>query len=717
MSTNFMVADVVSTAEAVLVFSFVLLVPGYVIARLLGLFGFGERTFLARCAIAVPLSIGICPILTYYLLRFSGVGVWLFYGACNAAFFLLLFRDRRTLISGIARPWRLSLRLVYLAFVLGWGVLATGLLIDLQIGQRLYFPTVAYDYAARSAFTSAISRTGIPPHNPYFFPSQSFNLRYHYFWPMMCSVTQRILSGQVTSRQAMLAGTIWCGIGLLATVPLYLRFFSAKAAVQLERRMLLAAVLLIVTGLDLLPVLMVESLRWSPLACLEWWNNDPVMGWPHAVLWVPHHVTGLIACLMAFLILWSARRAPWNSALIAPALVASVLFASALGMSIYVTLTFATCLMVFVVVSVLRRDRRMAGLICVSGLVGIAVSLPYLLEVFAKQVGAPGDGSSPAAPLQFAVRHFDILDKLIGVGNSITWETNVVNLLALPLNYSLELGFFFIVAIIQCKRMWRNRHALRDEQISSFVLAATAIVVCTFVRSSVISNNDLGWRGFLIVQFILLMWGAEMLSDGLLSPRHGAWERGSLKRYIVIVTLFLGAAGSVYELVKIRFYPLQQDTTSVVLYPWLSPDRNLGERTFALREIYDELRHRTSVRAVYQHNPDTNPQDLFHGMYADRQLTAETPACGVVFGGNASLCPGMIREVNAIFDDPKVLGSTGIDGACERLSIDVLIVKDTDRVWHDRQSWVWQRTAIVANKYARALVCGAGLEARSRSGP
>jgi len=38
-----------------------------------------------------------------------------------------------------------------------------------------------------------------------------------------------------------------------------------------------------------------------------------------------------------------------------------------------------------------------------------------------------------------------------------------------------------------------------------------SVLVSTFVRSGVIATNDLGWRGFLPAQFVMLLWGAEFL--------------------------------------------------------------------------------------------------------------------------------------------------------------------------------------------------------------
>src|ERR1035441_1110176 len=55
-------------------------------------------------------------------------------------------------------------------------------------------------------------------------------------------------------------------------------------------------------------------------------------------------------------------------------------------------------------------------------------------------------------------------------------------------------------------------------------------------------------------------------------------------------------AGSFYELFKVRVYPVLLDTTSIPLNRSMSPDRQLGVRTFAVRHIYDEMTERRECR-------------------------------------------------------------------------------------------------------------------------
>jgi len=259
----------------------------------------------------------------------------------------------------------------------------------------------------------------------------------------------------------------------------------------------------------------------------------------------------------------------------------------------------------------------------------------------------------------------------------------------LPLNYYLELGFFFVVGVMQWKKM-RGKNFFDQKELCGFVMAATSVLICTFLRSGVISNNDLGWRGFLPAQFILLLWAVELWDDGLLwIPRRG----------LIIALLILGVAGTVYEACMLRFYYV-----AVVDFD--------GRRTYALRQAYEGLKNHLPQDAIVQHNPNAIPGDPFYGLYADRQAAAETSQCGVVFGGDPALCAGIIGPINNLFDKPRAVDAGRVDGVCKDLSIDALVVKDTDKVWADKSSWVWKKQPDLANDYARVFLCG-----KSKTGP
>jgi hypothetical protein len=616
--------------------------------------------------------------------------VWAMYGILWVGFLLLLVLELRRCSALTFSPWSK----LFLGLAGAWVVLGLLSLVDLQIGDRLYFPVVGYDYSVRTALTAAITRTGLPPDNPFFFPGHPVLLRYHYFWLIPSSLAGQVGGSSLSARQAMIASTLWCGIGLMALVPLYLRFFDRKGAADLKRRALIGIGLLTVTGLDLLPVIAFRVLFGVTLASIEWWN-EPVMAWVHAVLWVPHHVAGLIACLTGLLVLWNELEQSRFSNVLRASIVAAVAFASAVGSSIYVTFVFAVSLAVWTLIALLRNRRREFAILVGCGLLAAVLSVPYLLDL-------RGEGAGGAF-LKFGVRTFGPLRVLLTVLDvPVDWRSVLAHALFLPINYVFEFGFFFVAAWWRWN-LYRKRGLAfgRSEQFA-VTMAATSVLICSFLRSGVITNNDLGWRGSLVAQFVLLLWGVDLLATEINanSGRGGRWKE------FVPWLLVLGVGGTMYEVAMQRFYPLLSDSASRPQYAWLSPDLQLGRRTYALRETYEKLQRMTTDQAVLQHNPKVVLGDLYYGLYADRQMAAEGEGCGAAFGGNPDLCGEVFPPLARLFNSPERADSGKLDALCGDLSISHLVVKDTDPVWKDKTTWVWSREPVLANDFARVFQCG-----------
>jgi hypothetical protein len=137
---NFTLSDLRGALAACGLFPLFVFVPGYVAAWLLDLFAFRRRTALFRLALSIPLSISLCPIVVYLLGRFVSMSTvaWLFY-AIWLGFLVLVIRERQS-----DNP-RLGALIPTLAGV--WTLLALVSLVDLQIGDRLYYSTISLHYA------------------------------------------------------------------------------------------------------------------------------------------------------------------------------------------------------------------------------------------------------------------------------------------------------------------------------------------------------------------------------------------------------------------------------------------------------------------------------------------------------------------------------------------------------------------------------------------
>ena len=709
---HFTATDILTILTGFCLFAPIVFLPGYALGYLTDVLRFRTRTLAFRLAASVPLGISTGPITAYLLGRWLSLNAVL---AANLALSLytLYLAARAAKKAGTtdfspscgdspqavppaqATPLRLTTRFsVFLALIAIWLIIALASLVDLQIGHRLYFPVIAFDYCVRTEFTQSIATYGIPAQNPFFFPGHTVALRYHYFWLILCALVERLGGGFVDARQALVAGSMWTGIGLIALVPLYLRIFSPLGATRLHRRGVIGIALLGVTGLDILGTLFLLWLVRAGLfptvePSVEWWNNQ-VDGWIYTMLWEPHYICALIACLTGFLILWDVPEQAGLGRRVVSGIIAGLAFSSAVGAGIYIALVFAAFLMLWTLIAITRKWYRETAALAISGAVALALSIPYLKTLTA----AKGSGGQL---FQLTVRSFDLAEILMSAFHlGRPWQVLAGDLVLLPLNYFLELGVFFVAGCLAWTAFRKLRRPPTRQELAGFTMAATAVLICTFVRSSVITNNDLGWRGFLIAQFILLLYAADLFSLPAAIPARA--------KSLLTLCLVLGAAGVVYDLAMLRCFPLLSDTGLVPKVAWIASDDHLGNRTYANREAYEWLRARTSPRAVIEQNPDVRTQDTFWGLYGQRQALAEDGACGTAFGGDLEDCTPVIARLKQLYAG----GSAGtFESVCNSVPVDDLIAKDVDPAWQDRTSWVWKLKPIYQNNFVRIFPCAA----------
>jgi len=651
-----------------------LLVPGYVIAWLLDLFDFRRRTPRFRIALSIPLSISLCPILVYWFGYWPVIATW----AVGVAL----------AIRGLRKPSRPRVSPLLCAMAAGWIVLAILSLVDLQFGNRLYYSTIGLDYSIRSAMIYSISTNGVPARSPFFFPGHPVTLRYHYFWLILCAMLRPFGADLFSGRQALIAGTPWSGLGLMGIIALYLRLFSAEGASNLRRRLTTAIALLGVTGLDILPTLALVALYATGASgkvfpSVEWWNEQ-VDGWIYTMLWEPHHLAGLIACLTTFLLLWRAAEQPSRRGLLKHSAVAGVALATAVGASIHVTFVFAIFLAVWTATTVWRRWWRDTAALAIAGVIAPLTAISYLRSIL-----GPGSGGPP---VRFTVRSFMIPDFVMKAVGLKSWQVTVGDLLLLPLNYFLELGLFFAAGWLWWSAWRAKGYPLGRRELALAAMAAVSIVTCTFLRSSLIGNNDLGWRGFLFAQFVLLLCAADLLGRWPQTPRRG----------LLIALIVLGAAGTVFDVAMLRSYPLLSDRGAVPFLNWMTADRQLGRRTYDVREAYEWAQRRIPPDALVQHDPNVALQDTPAGLYADRQSAAFDMDCMSTFGGDPRECAPVAQRLKALFsaDPPESL-----DQVCRDMPFDIILAKDTDPAWNNRQSWIWKHEAIFTNPHVRLFRC------------
>jgi hypothetical protein len=693
MLHNFTVIDVFGGAAAAMLLGLFVFVPGYVAGWLTNLMEFRRERPAMRVLLSTPLGVATVPVLVFLLGRYPRV-LWMFFGLVWGIFAVLILawerwgRGRTGMRAGPTasqggcprtQEGRRSWVRMGVWFALGWAVLALLSVADLQIGHRLYNSVTVYDHSVRTAMTAAAAR-GIPAANPFFEGHPLILLRYHYFWMMMCGLVTR-LSG-ITPRLAMLGSTVWGGIALLSLIPIGLRYLAGVRE-GLGRASLTGFALVAVTGLDLLPVLYISHFRAPVYADMEWWNVQ-ITSWVDAMLWTPHHVLAMIACVMGFLIL---RRATGSgSQRTISVIVAALAFGSACGLSVLVTLTFAAFIALWLVIAACRGWWDEWPLLLAAGVLAIVFSVPTLRMLFAP--GAQEGHHSGFFAL--AVREFPLAMRMLI--RHLGWRKHlwIANLLLLPLNYFLELGFFLLVAWLRLKAGRAAKIRLSREEVAAWVMVATSFLVGSFVRSNTLASNDIGWRCFLQAQFVLLLWGAAMLDRGMACP-----SRLSVRCWrVACAMLIVGVLGTAYQVVTLRLYDVE----------WTEADAVAGKRIFALRSVYEQLNKQEPKNAILQYNPDTamQPANL---LYSGHPAAVGMPRCGAVYGGQASQCEAREAAVDSLFE-PLPGSAVTPESVCRTYGISVLVAADTDPVWKQPESWVWMRRPLLANPYVRAFRCG-----------
>jgi len=679
---HFMRDDVVGAALGVALFAAFLLTPGYVIGWLFNVRGFRREPRVWQVLWSLPLSVGVMPIIGYLAGSFLGMRtLWGIYAMLLIAAAVLMGRSKMTRSGPAQGDWPRWL----LAACAVWMVVTVLSGIDVQWGSQLYPSVLIYDYNFRATLIDGISRQGLPAINPLFYPGHFVPLRYHYFWFIPCSLVSQLSGGVIDPRQALIASDVWCGWALMAMVLLYLRYFKLGGN-PLGPRGAWACLLLGAAGLDVIPNALSALIRLATgsgvvYASAEWWNN-PVTGYPHAVLWVAHHVAAVIACLCGFLLLWKRdagdRWAP---------LLAGACFASAVGMSIYVAFTFALTLGVWLAWSALAMRWHTVRDCIFAGMTAGALAIPYLLAM----TRIPGSGGAFVRP---TVRSFWILE---GMLRALHWSWTAVataNLVVLPLNYFLEAALLVIIVWFVMRRSIRSGlHT--DESRVQVVLLCVPLLIATFLRSGVIENNDLGWRAPLIAQVITVVAGVDLVRALVIRARTST--RLARLRGLVVAVLVLGVASTMWDLLTMRTYPMLVDAGWAQEAFWL-PGRHIGARTYAMREIYEDLQRRIPRDAVVQANPNVWNQ-VYLGAYAQRQTASFDVTCGTVMGGDPGLCARMQPELIRAFNESG--GLKYIRGICRSDGVSALIFEKSDPAWRGTVAG----STLVSNVHARAIDC------------
>lgn len=672
---NYTLKDILSALLGFLIFPCVLIAPGYVTGWLLDLFDFKQRRFVVRLGIGLVLSFAVSPIilqLTSSLLSFSFALFTLF--VFFAIFLILVIKQRvefppRTL-------WMIGL---------GWTLFAIFSLINIQSGDNLFYSVTSYDQTTRVSVIDAMTRTGVPPVNPSYYPGEPVRLTFlYYFWYVLCSMVDVIGGQYVDAHAALNASSAWVGLGVISLVTLYFRLRNSTRAEAVWKSAWLGIGLLAVSGLDILPATLLMIRTEQVIGSIDVWNTW-IQSWVASALWVPHHLAALIAGMCAILLAQFARGKS-SSRQFAILAIAGLAFASAAGLSIYVTLVFVVFWGVWLIVFIFQKTERALLLPMIfSGVLALVLAAPFFFGLI--QGGGDAEGT---LPIMFEIRTFLQLESFVADWSPLA--RSLIMLLVLPINYLFELGFFFIAAIYWFQTRDRKTLSANPFYTVEVILFFVVLVIGSTLRSTLITSNDLGWRAWLPGQFILLIWGVdtwEHLASVSISASPQAREAQKNRR-LMLTFIVIGILTTITDAALLRF------AWSIMTGP------ETPRQYYSARLAYDYLRENIPSDAITQNNP-LSFIDRPSGLYGTHQMVvSDRTAYGVPQGELDT----WMENVSPLFNSEGMEDWQLLDRACVDYSIDVLIYADTDPIWNSLPVLKSQREPLYENERYALFACG-----------
>jgi hypothetical protein len=691
---HFFTIDLLTLAAALFLGGIVICLPGYAMGWWLDLLHFRSQPPPARWSLSTLFGISMVPILLYLPFKLvSSHAMMAVLGVLVVAGFISIALQKG--VPGWSEISRTSKIAVMVCILLG-----IAFLLDVTVHGCLYPSWSTVDQSARTAMIVALDRSQhLPAASPSYAPGHPTQLKYHYFFFLIGSAIVKLSAGVVPARIALSAITIWSGFALLATISVFIQFYGVSP--DRERATNVAWFLLLVTGLDIIPVMghmLFERIGGRPdfiyLPDVEWWNGaGNISGWLDTMVWAPHHLASMIACLLGCLILWETReQRGWRQG--ASVFAAALAFASATGLSILLVIVFGTFLLLVALELLLNHPRQAIPLLA-AGLIGLALASPFLLEM------RPSPDQPNPMVSAIMLRQFQPLtDLYLALGVKSLWAWNLSYLALLPINYFLELGVFFLAGILWLlDRRSRNSPPDIRDHLTGGLLAITLLLTC-FFRFGVSFSNDFGGRGILPAQFVLLLWAAE-LGQRYWKADSSILQDCASTRRLAIALIVLGVASNVLGLVLLRGRVAFAEAGKAPL-EMFSRYANEGERMAQLRSAYDWIRRNTAPDAVVQENP-TLGQTFMQSQYSERSTAIYFPID--VLGEEK-----VDREYRVSFDLLAPLFETNASvhqmrTACAHLGIDYIIVQDNDPDWAAKNSYVWNDSPVAAFDRVRVFHC------------
>jgi hypothetical protein len=262
----------------------------------------------------------------------------------------------------------------------------------------------------------------------------------------------------------------------------------------------------------------------------------------------------------------------------------------------------------------------------------------------------------------------------------------------------MELGIYGAVLVFLLLARRRHELAPHPARDTALFFTVAGLVMVMFIGSSVITNNDFGYRAVMLPQFFLTLLAADLL---------GSWSSVWLpsaettpvlaatpgRRRWVYSLLALGIAGTLYWAVLLRAWlPIE------AARPQDGFDQ-LPQDAFALRSLFADLDRSAPLGAVVafrpidpitdRHDEVITPSELYQRilvMDTGRQMLNAEHDCAVQFGGDPRPC----SAIQSATRDLYALPAPSADSArsyCLHFGVRYLLIGHHDPAWPATQGW------------------------------
>lgn len=678
---NFTIQDIISAFLAFLLFPLVIVIPGYVTAWTLNLFDFRQHQSVTKLGIGLVISFAVSPILldlTSSLISLKSSVLIL--GALAAAFAVIV--NGKPVVTANAKPY-----IKATCWIGGiWAAFAILSLVDIEWKGHLFYSVISFDQATRVSVINAMTRTGVPPINPSYYPGVPVRLTFlYYFWYVLCSLIDLIGGRFIDARAALNASSAWSGLGVISVIALYFRQRNASSTRSAWRSVLTGISLLAISGLDIIAVTMLFAGDQKIIGSIDVWNTW-IPSWVASNLWVPHHVAAMIAGLSAILLAQSARGKPTRQQF-AILSIAGLAFASALGLSVYVTFVFIVFWIAWSVRLLFQpRERYLVAPMVFAGIVGILLAIPFMSGVI------QGNSGPTQFPIAFEIRSFLQLESVVKEWSP--FARSLAMLAVLPINYMMELGFFFLAGFYWFRLKDKNTFVANPFYLAEVILLMVVFIVASTLRSTAIPSNDLGWRAWLPGQFVLVIWSVDVLESLASTAKPVLEKTGERKKTKKLLVIFasIGIVTTLADAALLR-----------IAWPIMTGEETT-QRYYSARLAYEYLRDHVPTSAITQNNPISVPSpDRPSGLYGTNQMViSDRTGYGVPIDKYFEL----VNKVEVLFTKKNMIDWEFVDKSCREHSIDVLIINDLDPIWNNLVVLKAQRPALYENTQYALFTCG-----------